>query len=205
MIASLRGQVLAMGQDHAVIECSGVGYRFTATPRLLGQLSRGEEATVLTTLVVREDSMQLFGFSDSASQEMFDVLQTVSGLGPRLAVACQSVLEPDEIARAVRDADSKTLQRVPGVGKRVAERMILELKEKVAHFAVPVATAEDAASATQLPVGADQVADQVSQALLGLGFAEKEIGQAVAEVLNAQPELDTAAALRATLSALGRK
>lgn len=207
MIASLRGQVLAMGPDHAVIECAGVGYRVTVTPRLLGQLRRGEEAVVLTTLVVREDAMHLYGFADAASQEMFDVLQTVSGLGPRLAVACQSVLEPEEIAQAVRDADAKTLQRVPGVGKRVAERMILELKDKITHFiaAPTVDEVEEEVGAGQLPVEADQVADQVSQALVGLGFAEKEIGPAVVEVLSQRPELDTAAALRASLSALSRK
>ncbi|MGD7001140.1 Holliday junction branch migration protein RuvA [Corynebacterium halotolerans] len=203
MIASLRGTVTTIGLDHAVIECSGVGYLFTATPRTLAELRRGEESSVLTTLVVREDSMQLYGFTDSESREMFHLLQTVSGLGPRLAVASQSVLDPGEIARAVRDSDSKTLQRIPGVGKRVAERMILELKEKVSHFAEPVP--EGPVPAAQLPVGADHVADEVTQALLGLGFAEKEISKVVAEVLAQQPELDTAVALRASLTALGKK
>ena len=186
-----------------VIECAGVGYMFTATPRTLAELRRGDEASILTTLVVREDSMQLYGFTDPDSREMFHLLQTVTGLGPRLAVACQSVLEPDEIAGAVRDADSKTLQRIPGVGKRVAERMILELKDKVAAFSAPEGGPEDVA-VTQLPVGSDRVADQVTEALVGLGFAEKEAARVIAEVLAAQPDLDTAAALRACLAALGR-
>lgn len=204
MIASLRGTVLTIALDHAVIECAGVGYMFTATPRTLAELRRGDEASILTTLVVREDSMQLYGFTDPDSREMFHLLQTVTGLGPRLAVACQSVLEPDEIAGAVRDADSKTLQRIPGVGKRVAERMILELKDKVAAFSAPEGGPEDV-TVTQLPVGSDRVADQVTEALVGLGFAEKEAGRVITEVLAAQPDLDTAAALRACLTALGRK
>lgn len=204
MIASLRGTVLSIGLDHGVIDCGGVGYLFTATPTTLATLRRGEEATVLTAMVVREDAMLLYGFTDSESREMFHLLQTVTGLGPKLAVATQSVLNPAEVSQAVVGADAKTLQRVPGVGKRMAERMILELKDKVAAFTV-AETEETPAAGVQLPVGSEMVTEQVTEALLGLGFMEKEATRVIGEVLAEQPELDTAAALRAALAALGKK
>lgn len=203
MIASLRGTVLNIGHDHGVIDCGGVGYLFTAAPATLATLRRGEEATVLTALVVREDAMLLYGFADAESREMFHLLQTVTGLGPKLAVAAQSVLDPAEISQAVIAGDAKTLQRVPGVGKRMAERMILELKDKVAAF-TDVGAEESRVPGVQLPVGSEMVAEQVTEALQGLGFVEKEAARAVGEVLAGQPDLDTAAALRAALAALGK-
>ncbi|MGP6173049.1 Holliday junction branch migration protein RuvA [Corynebacterium sp. A21] len=203
MIASLRGTVIGIGLDHGVIECAGVGYHFTATPRTLAELRRGEECFLFTSMVVREDSMQLYGFKDNEDREMFHLLQTVTGLGPRLAMASLSVLHPAELARAVTDADAKTLQRIPGVGKRMAERLVLELKEKVTAFALPVEA--DGAAGTQLPVTSEAVAEQVTAALLGLGFGEKEATGVVNAVLSEQPDLETSAALRAALAALGKK
>lgn len=207
MIASLRGPVIAVGLDHAVIECSGVGYRFTATPLTLSGLRRGEESTVLTSLVVKEDSMTLYGFTDDDTREMFHLLQTVTGLGPRLALASQSVLTTAEISRAIGGGDAKALQRIPGVGKRMADRMIVELKDKVAVFA-PEPGSDEAAGdpgAVPLPTDAAAVAEQVTEALLGLGFTERVAQPVVDRVLAADPGLDTAAALRASLSELGRK
>lgn len=203
MIASLRGTVIGIGLDHGVIECAGIGYHFTATPRALAELRRGEECFIFTSMVVREDSMQLYGFQDNGDREMFHLLQTVTGLGPRLAMASLSVLHPAELARAVAEADAKTLQRIPGVGKRMAERLVLELKEKVAAFASPVES--DSAAGTQFAVASEAVAEQVTAALLGLGFGEKEATGAVNAVLSEQPDLETSAALRAALATLGKK
>ncbi|AGF72619.1 Holliday junction branch migration protein RuvA [Corynebacterium halotolerans] len=206
MIASLRGPVIAVGLDHAVIECSGVGYRFTATPLTLSGLRRGEEATVLTSLVVKEDSMTLYGFTDDGTREMFHLLQTVTGLGPRLALASQSVLTTPELSQAIGGGDAKALQRIPGVGKRMADRMVVELKDKVAAFAPEPGTgADDGTTAAPLSAGAEAVAEQVTEALIGLGFTERVAQPAVEGVLASRPELDTAAALRAALSELGRK
>ncbi|SJM68658.1 Holliday junction DNA helicase RuvA [Corynebacterium glutamicum] len=206
MIASLRGTVINIGLSSAVIECNGVGYEVVTTPNTLSQLVRGEEALVLTTMVVREDAMKLYGFIDNESREMFTVLQTVSGLGPRLALACESVLSPLEISQAITNADAKTLQRVPGVGKRMADRLIVELKGKVAAFAAGVV--DEGGEQISLPnanIASEVVVEQVSQALVGLGFSEKQSDDAVSFVLAADPSLDTSGALRAALAKLSGK
>ncbi len=204
MISSLRGPVTVIGLDHAVIECAGVGYRFTAVPSTLATLRRGEESTVLTSLTVRDDGMTLYGFTDGQTREMFHLLQTVTGLGPRLAMASQSVLSTTELARAIGTENAKELQRIPGVGKRMAERMIVELRDKVAAF-TPAPEVEGQQLTTPLSVGAEAVVTQVTEALTGLGFTDR-VAQPVVEGLFADdPTLDTAAALRAALSELGRK
>lgn len=210
MIASVRGTVIDMGAAHVVIECGGVGHLVTVTARTGATLTRGEEGFLLTTLVVREDAMTLYGFASSQEREMFELLQTVSGLGPRLAMAVLQVLDPTDVAAAVAAGDSKRLQAANGVGKRMAERMLVELKDKVAPFAAPAgaeASTEDAAAAGTRP-GANAKApaadaDQVVGALTGLGFREQEASAAVADVLAADPTLDTSAALRAALKELG--
>lgn len=204
MIASLRGTVINIGLGSAVIECQGVGYEVTTTPSTLSQLQRGEEALLLTTMVVREDAMKLYGFIDDQTREMFSLLQTVTGLGPRLALACESVLSPIEISQAIAGGDSKTLQRVPGVGKRMAERLIVELKDKVGAFTAGVVESGGESAPVQ-GVAPVVVIDQVTQALVGLGFSEKQADDAVASVLSSNPELDTSAALRAALAKLSGK
>ncbi|GAB2498452.1 Holliday junction ATP-dependent DNA helicase RuvA [Corynebacterium atrinae] len=202
MIASLRGRVLSLGLDHAVIECSGVGYRVEATPSTLASLRRGEEQMVLTYLAVKEDSLTLYGFTADEDRSMFHLLQTVTGLGPRLAVASLSVMNAGEISQAIGGGDSKALQRIPGVGKRMAERLVLELKDKVAAFAPTVA---DEGVQVVLPSSAEAVATQVSEALVGLGFSDRVAQPVVEGLLADNPDLGTAAALRAALSQLGRK
>lgn len=203
MIASLRGTVIGIGLDHAVIECAGVGYRVEATPTTLATLRRGEETFLLTSLIVREDAHILHGFASDEDRGMFHLLQTVTGLGPRLAVACLSVFNAGELSRAIAGEDAKGLQRIPGVGKRMAERLILELKDKVA---VLVPAAEEGAAATPtLSTSAEATAVQVTEALIGLGFTDRVAEPVVEGVLAENPDLDTAAALRAALSQLGRK
>ena len=200
MIASLRGTVISLGLDHAVIECAGVGYRVEATPGTLATLTRGEDATVLTYLAVKEDAMTLYGFVSDEDRGMFHLLQTVTGLGPRLAVASLSVMNAGEISQAIAGEDAKALQRIPGVGKRMAERLVLELRDKVAAY-----TPAEVPTTTPLPIAAAGVADQVTEALMGLGFTDRVAVPVVEGVLTDNPELDTAAAMRAALSQLGRK
>ena len=202
MIASLRGTVIGIGLDHAVIECAGVGYRVEATPTTLATLRRGEDAMILTSLTVREDAHILHGFSSDEDRAMFHLLQSVSGLGPRLAVAALSVFPAGELSRAIAGEDAKSLQRIPGVGKRMAERLILELKDKVAAF-VPAEPAGTAAPT--LPTDAEAVAEQVVDALIGLGFSDRVAQPVVEGVLAEEPALDTSAALRRALTQLGRK
>ncbi|MCQ9342510.1 Holliday junction branch migration protein RuvA [Corynebacterium kozikiae] len=204
MIVSLRGTVQDIALDHTVIECNGVGYEVLASPNTLARLQRGEEAFVLTTMVVREDSQTLFGFLDAATRSMFSLLQTVSGLGPRLALATQAVYSTEDIASLIAAGDAKALQRVPGVGKRTAERMIVDLKDKVAQYAAEPSTPQSAPrGAAVAGPGSPLVHAQVLEALVGLGFAEKVAVPALEGVLAEQPDLNTSAALRATLSVLG--
>ena len=209
MIASLSGEVLSIALDHAVIECGGVGYQFLATPRTLGTLVRGEHARVMTSLAVKEDAMTLYGFAADEDRAMFHQLQVVSGLGPKLALACLSVLEPGEIATAINNGDAKKLQTIPGVGKRMSERMALELKDKVKGFITqPAGDDASAASQSSLPVGSGAMVDTVVEALVGLGFTEKA-ARPVVEAFVAESEdvetFETATVLRASLAALSGK
>lgn len=198
MIAMIRGEVLEIGLDHAVVDAAGLGYQVNLTPAALSGLRRGEQCRLLTTLVVREDAMTLYGFADPASRELFTVLQAVSGIGPRLSMAILAVLEPDEIGRAIAEEDLKTLQRVPGIGKRTAERMVVELRDKIA---APTATPTE--SGAPVAVSADGLRIQVVAGLVGLGFSEKAAEQATDAAVAADPAADAAALLRAALSMLG--
>ncbi len=201
MIASLRGEVLSIGLDHVVIDCNGVGYRVLATPPTLGRLRRGEEAVILTTMVVRDDALLLYGFLTDDERQVFDLLQTVSGLGPKLAMAILGTLKTPELARAVSQKDTKTLQTVPGVGKRMADRMAVELSGK---FEAYLPGPEEEALIPAAPAAAGGVVEDVTEALVGLGFTERIARPVVDGILAADPDLDTAAALRAALSELGR-
>ncbi|MDG3011349.1 Holliday junction branch migration protein RuvA [Rhodococcus sp. D2-41] len=197
MIASIRGEVLDLALDHVVIEAAGVGYRINATPATIGGLSRGAEARLLTTMIVREDSMTLYGFADSESRALFALLQTVSGVGPKVAMAVLAVLEPEALTRALSEGDTAMLTRVPGIGKRSAERMVVELRDKVAVTA-------PAAGGVAQTSAFGPVRDQVVEALTGLGFPLKQAEQATEKVLADQPGASTSVTLRAALSLLGK-
>ncbi|HET9117326.1 MAG TPA: Holliday junction branch migration protein RuvA [Pseudonocardiaceae bacterium] len=201
MIASVRGQVLSVELDHAVVEVGGVGLAVHAVPATLATLRRGEQARLATSLVVREDSLTLYGFADAAARELFVLLQTVSGVGPRLALATLAVLEPDTLRAALADANLTVLTRVPGIGRKGAERLVVELRDKVGAF-VP-ATSGPAAP------GGGVVRTQVAEALVGLGFAARQAEQAVDAVLaeadsESAATSDTSALLRSALTRLGR-
>lgn len=204
MIDSLNGEVLTIGLDHAVIECSGVGYRFLATPQTLGRLTRGESARVMTSMVVKDDGVTLYGFGDADAREMFHKLQNVSGLGPKLALASLSVFDPGELSSHIAAGDAKTIQSIPGVGKKMAERIALELKDKVEAF-VPAGNAPAAAEATGANKGSSLISEQVVEALVGLGFQERSARPVVDALVEEQPEEDASALLRQALSQLGKK
>lgn len=202
MISSVRGTVLAVALDHAVIESGGIGYAVLATPATLATLRRGEQAQLHTTLVVREDSLTLYGFADLAAKELFGLVQTVSGIGPRLALAMLAVLEPDALRRALAEENITALTQVPGIGRKGAERMVLELRDKV--DAAPAAVTD---TTEQVPApGTGRVRSEVTEALVGLGFAAKQAEQAVDGVLaNGGGHSDTSEVLRAALATLGSK
>lgn len=204
MIDSLHGEVLSIGLDHAVIECSGVGYRFLGAPSTLGRLARGERSRVLTSMVVKDDGVTLYGFADAESREMFHKLQTVSGLGPKLALAALSVFEPGQLSAHIAAGDVKAIQTIPGVGKKMAERIALELKDKVDPF-----TAAEDTSAASGPsgttAGGSFASEQVVEALVGLGFQERTARPVVDALVAAEPGESASALLRRALSQLGKK
>lgn len=197
MIASIRGTVVDIGLDRCVIETGGVGLVVHTTPPALAGLRRGEEGHLHTEMVVREDSLTLFGFDSVEARSLFTTVQTVSGIGPRLALAVIATLEPAALVTALGSGDVKTLTRVPGVGKRTAERLVLELKDKAA--ALGFGEADDVGVAT----GAPGPQDEVVTALEGLGFSAEEAGKAAGAVIGSQPEIDPASALRLALKSLG--
>lgn len=199
MIASIRGTVAEIGLDRCVVETGGVGVLVHATPAALAGLRRGSEGMLHTELVVREDSLTLYGFDSVDARRLFLTVQTVSGVGPRLALAILATLEPDDLIRALGTGDVKVLTRVPGVGKRTAERMVLELKDKVG----PVSGgAGDVSGAGTVPVPA---ATEVAEALEGLGFSAVEAEKTATAVLGSEPGLGPAEALRLALKSLGKR
>jgi Holliday junction DNA helicase RuvA len=195
MIASIRGEVLDIALDHAVIEAAGVGYKVLTTPMTLSTLRRGTEARLITAMIVREDSMTLYGFADADSRDLFTTLLGVSGVGPKIALATLAVYDPRALRQALADGDVTALTRVPGIGKRGAERLVLELRDKIG----PVAPGGGVPNAIGHVVRAPVV-----EALVGLGFAAKQAEEATDKVLAGDPEATTQSALRAALSLLGK-
>lgn len=174
MIASVRGVVAAIAPDSAVIEVGGVGLQVQCAPGTLAGLRTGAEARLATSMVVREDSLTLYGFADDDEKQLFELLQTASGVGPRLAQAVLAVHQPDVVRRAIAGGDLATLTRVPGIGKKGAEKLVVELRDRIG----PIATG-DGASAGML-TGAWQ--EQVRQGVLALGWTPAQAEQAVAAV-----------------------
>lgn len=208
MIASVRGRVLAVRLDSCVVEVGGVGLLVQATPATLAGLRVGAETDLATSLVVREDSLTLFGFADADERDVFETVQTVSGIGPRLALAMLAVHTPDGLRAAVSAQDLTALMKVPGIGRKGAQRIVLELTDRLgAPSSAGPATGGDGAAAA-VPVAGRQH-EQVVEALVGLGWSAKQAAEAVEAVTAdgaAVPASsgDVAAVLRAALRQLGR-
>lgn len=205
MIAFLTGRVAARGAGTAVIDVGGVGMTVQCTPSALSRLHVGETGTVAASLVVREDSLTLFGFADDEEKHLFEQLQTASGVGPRLALAILSVHSPAALRQAVATEDTKALTRVPGIGTKGAQRIVLELRGKLE---VPVLgdgtlpPADDAAPAS----GAHGAwRGQVVSGLVNLGWSAKDAESAAAAVAaEAEETADVAVLLRSALRRLSR-
>jgi Holliday junction DNA helicase RuvA len=202
MIAHLHGTVADVGLDGAVIDVGGVGLRFQCTPDTLATLKPGEQAKVATSMVVREDSLTLFGFGTDDERNVFELLQTASGIGPRLALAMLAVHSPDALRRAVATEDVKALTMVPGIGNKGAQRIILELKDRLG------APSEPAAGLGAVPVARAVASwrDQVATGLANLGWSARDADAAIAaiEADFADQVPDVATALRAALRKLSR-
>jgi holliday junction DNA helicase RuvA len=207
VIAHLRGTVAAVAPDGAVIEVGGVGMRVQCTPGTLATLKLGDPAQVATSLVVREDSLTLYGFGSDDERNVFELLQTASGVGPRLALAMLAVHSPDALRRAVSTEDLGALTMVPGIGKKGAERIVLELRDRLG----PPGESAAAGLPGARPQGAPQWRDQVHSGLVNLGWAARDADQAIAAleedgtiaVADGEP-VDVATVLRAALRKLSR-
>lgn len=205
MIAFVRGQVAALGLTSVVVEVGGIGLELQCAPDTIAGLRHGEAVTLPTSLVVREDSLTLFGFAEEDERQLFELVQTASGVGPKLAQAMLAVLRPDVLRRAVATEDVRTLTTVPGIGQKGAQRIILELKDRIG---APTGGAQAASSvAAGAPVAAEWEG-QVHAGLVGLGWSAKEADKAVAAVapeagLTTVP--DVAALLRSALRTLSRR
>lgn len=196
MIAFVRGEVAAVTLSSAVVEVGGVGLELMCTPGTLATLRTGSKATLATSMVVREDSMTLYGFVDDDEKQTFELVQTASGVGPKVAQAMVAVLSPDDLRRAIAAEDVKALTRVPGIGQKGAQRIILELKDRIG---APVG------AGTPRPAVAEPWRDQVQQGLVGLGWSAKDADRAVEAVAAQAGDVpDVAALLRAALRTLSK-
>jgi holliday junction DNA helicase RuvA len=212
VIASVNGRVAAVSPDGAVVEVGGVGLSVQCTPGTIARLQVGEQARLATSLVVREDSLTLYGFADDDERQLFELLQTANGVGPRLAQAVLAIHPPREVRRAVSMGDLKALMQVPGIGKKGAERLVLELRDRLG------ATSTDTSlDGGPLPAGVGPITpvapwrDQLSAALVGLGWNIREADSAVTALapvaddqLVANGRVDVAVLLKQALQMLGR-
>jgi Holliday junction DNA helicase RuvA len=198
VIAFVRGEVAAVSLNSAVLEVGGVGLELLCTPNTLATLRPGTLATLPTSMVVREESLTLFGFLDDDEKSCFELLQTASGVGPKLAQAMLAVLPPDDLRRAVATEDVKTLTRVPGIGQKGAQRIILELRDRLGS---PVGS-----GAQRMAIAHETWRDQVHQGLVGLGWSTREAETAVDAVapMVSTGAPDVGALLRAALQTMSR-
>ena len=198
MIAFLSGLVRDLRENSAVLLVSGVGYELLCPASTLGRLTLGAPAELHTRLVVREDSMTLFGFLDTDSLRLFDLLTGVSGIGPKLALALLSAMPPSALAQGLLSADTALLSSVSGVGKKTAERLVLELQNKVPeHLAAGPVGKGAGAAAVVSTAGRDAV-----DALLALGFRDAQVRTVVAELLSQDATLSADTLIRRGLGKL---
>lgn len=175
MIALLYGPIRKLQTDHAIIDVGGVGLSVTITAATSARLSVGNDVQLFTSLVVREDSLTLFGFLDEASRSLFELVQTVSGIGPRVAMSILGVLSPEDLGSAVAQENIAAIERVPGIGRKGAQRLILELKGKLNEIST-----SHSITAHQPPWR-----EKLSGALMGLGFTAKEADNAIGNLVSA--------------------
>jgi Holliday junction DNA helicase RuvA len=188
VISRLRGKAVAWDADGLVLDVDGVGYRLFATPAAVKKADGADEVVIETHLHVREDAMQLFGFADGDERELFEQLLSVSGVGPKVALAIVSGYTPGELRRAIVREDDALFQTIPGIGKKTAQRVVLELKEKIAPLA--------AVEAPHLGGGDGHIVAR--DALVELGYSAAEAEQRLAAV---DPELPPAERVREALRA----
>ncbi len=200
MIAQLTGTVAGIGGTWLVVDLSGFGLKALCTPATAARARPGEPITLHTSLVVREDSLTLYGFSDAGERDCFEMVQGATGIGPKIALAVVSVFGPAEFATAVSAGNLAALTRIPGIGPKGAQRLVLELKEKVAALA-------GAGPSGSTPAVAAGWRDQVRAGLEGLGYPTRDAEAAcdrVAGTAAEHPDASVAVLLRAALRSLAK-
>lgn len=202
MISHLRGVVSAAGPTWVVLDLSGFGLRVTCPPATAASARIGSELELETSLVVREDSLSLHGFGSAADRDAFELVQTASGVGPKLAMAMLSVLDADALGAAIAGEDSAALCRVPGIGKKGAAKLLLELKDKASLISAGAGSVAAAPAA-----GGEPWREQVSDGLIGLGWSARDAEQAVASVAGMRqddPDVTIGVLMRAALRSLAK-
>lgn len=195
MIASVTGTVTALAPDGLVVVVGGIGLQVLCTPDTLAGVRLGSSTTLATALIVREDSLTLYGFADADERAVFEALQTASGVGPRLAQAVLATHRPDAVRRAVADEDITALCAVPGVGRKVAQRLILELRDRLGP------PYSDGGTVPTRTGGLDEA----RSGLLSLGYAAREADAALAAIEGDVDTTDVPAVLRAALALLRKQ
>ena len=199
MIGKLKGQIDSCFEDHVIVDVGGVGYQVYSTLKALSRLSVGEFCELFIETHVREDHISLYGFLSLEEKDCFNTLQTVTGIGPRLALTILSHLAPNEIANAVTAKDKDTFRAISGVGPKMAERMLVELKGKlsaVLHFS---------GNAIIAGANSNEVAGDATSALVNLGINKLEAQNSITAILNKNPELSINELIREALKERARK
>lgn len=201
MISHLTGTVTAVGATVVVLDVNGLGMRALCTPSTSAAVRLGETTTLHTSMVVREDSMTLYGFATSDERDLFEMVQSASGIGPKIAQAVVSVMSPEDFRAAIAGEDLVALTKVPGIGHKGAQKMVIELKDKVNALGAVCAP-------TPVGAGAAQWREQVTEGLVGLGWSAKEADAAcdnVEHLVDGDPSVGIAVLMRQALASLARK
>ncbi|MBP5352688.1 MAG: Holliday junction branch migration protein RuvA [Alphaproteobacteria bacterium] len=212
MIAKLRGIIDTVAEDYCIIDVNGVGYLVSASAKTLGKLAVGNEAVLLTEMVVREDSISLFGFADAWEKEWFNTLTKVQGVGAKVCLSILSVLTPTQLAQAIGAQDKTSFCRANGVGPKLAARIVTELKDKIVTIPVLSNSADvlnSDAEPVVLPAAPSEAdyskSEDVISALMNLGYQRLEAYRVANKVLNANPDADVATLIRLTLKEFAKK
>ena len=199
MISTLSGRVTGVALNHVVIEVGGFGIQVQVTPVTAAECKIGNNHALFTSLLVREDSLTLYGFLDEDSRDFFDLLQTVSGIGPRVAQAALSSFAPFEMFKAIAEGNASALEQIPGNGKKVAQRLVLELREKMQKKLIGA-----------VGVNSKEIwSESLNGALTGLGYSIKEAESAIERVKNelgqSANKMDLSELLKLALSQSGKR
>ena len=212
MIAKLRGIIDTIGNDYCIIDVSGVGYLVSASSKTLGKLTQGQEATLLTEMVVREDSLSLFGFADAWEKEWFLTLTKVQGVGTKVCLSILSVLTPAQLSQAISAQDKTSFCRASGVGPKLAARIVTELKDKIVSIPVnssgdinDVMTGAVLEKSAKTDNAENAKSEDVISALVNLGYQRLEAYRAVSKVVAENPQADVATLIRLALKEFAQK